>query len=106
MRRCAPYLLILAAVLLVYSPALRNDFVWDDTALILRDPLLRSPYLLAEGFRHFLFLDATAADFYRPLQRVVFTIDYALAGFTPWVFHLTSLSGDGALRICAALAGG
>ena len=91
MRRYAPCLILLAAVLLVYSPALRNGFVWDDTALILRDPLIRSPRLLAEGFRHFLFLDATAADFYRPLQRVVYTADYALAGFTPWVFHLTSL---------------
>lgn len=91
MRRCIPFLILLAAVLLVYSPALPNGFVWDDTALVLRDPLIRSPLLLVEGFRHFLFLDATAADFYRPLQRAVFTFDYALAGFTPWVFHLTSL---------------
>jgi len=86
-----PYLILLAAVLLVYSPGLRDGFVWDDTALVLRDPLIRSPFLLAEGFRHFLFLDATASDFYRPLQRAAFTLDYALAGFTPWVFHLTSL---------------
>jgi len=91
MRRSVPYLILLAVVLLVYAPALRNGLVWDDTALILRDPLIRSPLLLAEGFRHFLFLDATAADFYRPLQRVVYTLDYALAGFTPWIFHLTSL---------------
>ena len=91
MRRFAPFLILLAAVLLVYSPALRNGFVWDDTALVLRDPLIRSPRLLAEGFGHFLFLDATAADFYRPLQRVAYTCDYALAGFTPWVFHLTSI---------------
>ena len=91
MRRSLPFLILVAAVLLVYSPALRNGFVWDDTALILRDPLIRSPLLLAEGFRHFLFLDATAANFYRPLQRALFTADYALAGFTPWVFHLTSL---------------
>jgi hypothetical protein len=91
MRRFLPCLILLAAVLLVYGPALPNGLVWDDTALILRDPLIRSPRLLAEGFRHFLFLDATASDFYRPLQRVAYTLDYALAGFTPWVFHLTSL---------------
>lgn len=91
MRRFLPCLILLAAVMLVYGPALQNGLVWDDTALILRDPLIRSPRLLAEGFRHFLFLDATASDFYRPLQRVVYTFDYALAGFTPWVFHLTSL---------------
>ena len=91
MRRFLPCLILLAAVMLVYGPALQNGLVWDDTALILRDPLLRSPRLLAEGFRHFLFLDATASDFYRPLQRVAYTLDYALAGFTPWLFHLTSL---------------
>ncbi|MEI8235324.1 MAG: tetratricopeptide repeat protein [Verrucomicrobiota bacterium] len=91
MRRFAPFLALLAAVLLVYAPALRDGWVWDDTALVLRDPLIRSPFLLTEGFRHFLFLDATASDFYRPLQRAVYTLDYALAGFTPWVFHLTSL---------------
>jgi Flp pilus assembly protein TadD len=91
MRRFLPYLILLAAVALVYGATLRNGFVWDDTALILRDPLIRSPRLLGEGFRHFLFLDATASDFYRPLQRAIYTLDYALAGFTPWVFHLTSL---------------
>lgn len=91
MRRVLPYFLLLAAIVLVYCPVLRGGWVWDDTALVLRDPLIRSPRLLAEGFRHFLFLDATAADFYRPLQRVAYTFDYTLAGFTPWVFHLTSL---------------
>jgi len=84
--------LLIAATFLVYWPALRNGFVWDDTALVLRDPLIRSWRLIPEGFRHFLFLDATAADFYRPLQRVTFTADYALFGFAaPWGWHLTSI---------------
>ena len=86
-----PYLISFAAVLLAYGPALRNGFVWDDTALVLRDPLIRSPWLLGEGLRHFLFLDATPSSFYRPLQRAVFTLNYALAGFTPSVFHLANL---------------
>lgn len=93
MRRCAliSYLTIVAAVLLAYFPALHNGFVWDDTALVLRDPLIRSPLLLGEGLRHFLFLDATASDFFRPLQRAVYTLDYAAGGFTPWVYHFTSI---------------
>lgn len=85
-------LLLIAATLVVYAPALRNGFVWDDTALVLRDPLIRSWRLIPEGFAHFLFLDATASDFYRPLQRVTFTADYALHGFgAPWGWHLTSI---------------
>ena len=84
---------ILAATLFVYAPGLRNGFVWDDTALVLRDPLLRSWRLIPEAFGHFLFLDATASNFYRPLQRLTFTADYALYGFdAPWGWHLTSIA--------------
>jgi tetratricopeptide (TPR) repeat protein len=92
---------ILAATLLVYAPGLRNGFVWDDTALVLRDPLIRSWRLIPEAFGHFLFLDATASDFYRPLQRLTFTADYALYGFgAPWGWHLTSIL----LHAAAAMA--
>src|SRR6188768_3939207 len=99
--RAVAVLVVIAATFLVYSPALRNGFVWDDTALVLRDPLIRSWRLIPEGFRHFLFLDATASDFYRPLQRLTFTIDYALFGFAaPWGWHLTSIC----LHAAAAVA--
>ncbi len=82
----------MAATLLVYWPALRNGFVWDDTALVLRDPLIRSWRLIPEGFRHFLFLDATASNFYRPIQRLSFVFDYQVYGFgQPWGWHLTSI---------------
>lgn len=85
-------LLIIAATFLVYWPALRNGFVWDDTALVLRDPLIRSWILIPEGFRHFLFLDATAANFYRPIQRLTFVFDYQVFGFDwPGGWHLTSV---------------
>jgi tetratricopeptide (TPR) repeat protein len=90
--RTGAVLLIIAATLLVYWPALRNGFVWDDTALVLRDPLIRSWRLIPEGFRHFLFLDATASNFYRPIQRLTFVADYQLYGFDhPWGWHLTSI---------------
>lgn len=85
-------LLVVAAVFLVYWPALRNGFVWDDSALILRDPFIRSWLLIPAGFRYFLFTDATASNFYRPLQRVANTFDYALYGFDkPWGYHLTNI---------------
>jgi hypothetical protein len=71
---------IIAATFLAYLPAMRNSFVWDDTALVLRDPLIRHWRLVPDGFRQFLFLDATASNFYRPIQRLTFTADYALWG--------------------------
>ncbi len=99
--RSIAVIVVIAAVFFVYWPALRNGFVWDDTALCLRDPLIRSWTLIPEGFRHFLFLDATASNFYRPLQRLTFTADYQLYSFAhPWGWHLTSI----AIHAAAAVA--
>src|SRR3984893_14774605 len=89
--------ILLAVVLVSYAPAMRNGFVWDDTALILRDPLIRSWRLIPESFNHFLFTDATASDFYRPIQRLSYTLDYAISAFRPGPYHLISL-------LCHALA--
>src|SRR4029077_6730877 len=84
-------LILLAVVFVSYAPAARDGFVWDDTALILRDPLIRSWRLIPEGFNHFLFLDATASDFYRPLQRLSYNLDYAAFAFRPGGYHLVSI---------------
>ena len=89
-KKIAPFLLVLFA-LAAYAPALRNGFVWDDQALILRDPLIRSWQLIDEGFAHFLFTDAAASDFYRPLQRATYKLDYAAFFLSPMGYHLVSL---------------
>lgn len=98
-------MLIIAATFVVYAPALRNGFVWDDTALVLRDPLIRSWRLIPEGFRHFLFLDATGSNFYRPLQRLTFVFDYAAWGFEkPGGWHFTSIAIHAAAAAALYLA--
>jgi len=84
-------LLIVAAAFAVYAPSLWNGYVWDDSALIRRDPFIRSWRLIPEGFRHFLFADATASDFYRPIQRLTYTWDYAWAGFQPALYHFDNI---------------
>ncbi len=89
--RLPAILSIIAATFAVYWPSLQNKFVWDDTALILRDPFIRSWRLIPEGFRHFLFTDATSSNFYRPVQRLTYTFDYALYAFQPGGYHLTSI---------------
>ena len=97
-RIVAPFLL-LAAALATYAPALRNGFVWDDQALVLRDPLIRSWRLIWEGFQHFLFTDAAASDFYRPLQRLSYTLDYAAFFVSPIGYHLVSILWHAAAAI-------
>ena len=91
MKKIWAVLILIVVVFISYAPAVRNGFVWDDTALILRDPLIRSWRLIPEGFNHFLFVDATASDFYRPIQRLSYTIDYAAFVFRPTPYHLTSV---------------
>jgi protein O-mannosyl-transferase len=90
-KKLFPALFLSALVFAVYAPALRDGFVWDDTALILRDPLIRSWRLIPEGFQHFLFTDATASDFYRPVQRLTYTLDYGAFAFRPAGYHLSSI---------------
>jgi tetratricopeptide (TPR) repeat protein len=82
-----------------YAPALRNQFVWDDQALILRDPLIRSWRLIWEGFQHFLFTDASGSNFYRPLQRLSYTLDYAIFFNSPLGYHLASILWHAAVGI-------
>jgi tetratricopeptide (TPR) repeat protein len=91
--------LLLAAAFVVYAPALRNGFVWDDQALILRDPFIRSWRLIGVGFQHFLFTDAAASDFYRPLQRLSYTFDYAAFFLNPVGYHLVSILWHAAAAI-------
>ena len=90
-RKILPALFLAVVVLGLYAPALWNDFVWDDTALILRDPLIRSWLLIPEAFQHFLFVDATPSDFYRPIQRLTYLLDYAAFVFQPAGYHFTSI---------------
>jgi protein O-mannosyl-transferase len=88
--------MIICSVLVVlifaaHAPALRATFVWDDTALVLRDPLIRSWRLIPEGFQHFLFVDATPSNFYRPVQRLTYTLEYWAFAFRPAPYHLTNI---------------
>src|SRR5438128_2888219 len=88
--------MIICGVLVVlifaaHAPALRATFVWDDTALVLRDPLIRSWRLIPEGFQHFLFVDATPSNFYRPVQRLTYTLEYWAFAFRPAPYHLTNI---------------
>lgn len=91
MKKLWPFLLLIVAICGVYAPALQNGFVWDDNALVMRDPLIRSWRLIPEGFQHFLFTDASASDFYRPIQRLTYVFDYAAYRFGPAGYHFTSI---------------
>src|SRR5437899_3825444 len=82
---------LVGLVFVAHAPALPATFVWDDTALVLRDPLIRSWRLIPEGFQRFLFVDATPSNFYRPVQRLTYTLEYWAFAFHPAPYHLTNI---------------
>lgn len=84
-------LLALVVVGSTYIPSLLNGFVWDDQALILGDPTIYSWRNISEGWNKRLFFDQVSSEFFRPLQRLSFTLDYALFEFDAWGYHLVSI---------------
>jgi tetratricopeptide (TPR) repeat protein len=74
----------------VHGPALHGRFIWDDQTLIVRNPLIKSPLLLVENFRHFLFADGFSSH-YRPIQNISFLLDYFLWKNNTLGFHLTNV---------------
>lgn len=83
--------LVLVTTFLIYSPSLRNDFIWDDTHLIVNDPTIRSFKNTGRIFQTYLFPEVGGSNFYRPLQTFSFMVDYAVWGLNPFGYHLTNL---------------
>jgi Flp pilus assembly protein TadD len=75
---------------MVHFPALQGQLIWDDDYLIRTNPLIKSPLLVLEAFRHYLFLDSYSPH-YRPVQNISYMLDYALWNDNNYGFHLTNV---------------
>ena len=82
-------LLLAVAGLVVHSPALQGQRIWDDQYLSHDNPFIKSPLLILEAFRHHLFLDSFSAH-YRPVQNISFIFDYFFWNTDEFGFHLTN----------------
>src|SRR5947208_7907674 len=82
-------ILLVAVVVWVHSPALQGQRIWDDQYLAHDNPIIKSPLLILESFRHHLFLDSLSAH-YRPVQNVSFIFDYYFWNTDEFGFHLTN----------------
>ena len=79
----------------IYFSALSNGFVFDDKALIVSNPLLKSPRQLSQIFKAGLY-DFWAGPalydrMYRPLQVLSYWMDYRIWGLRPFGFRLTNI---------------
>src|SRR3984893_4852111 len=83
-------LLLLLAGIFARSPALQGERIWDDLYLSHDNPFIKSPLLVLETFRHYLFLDSFSAH-YRPLQNISFMVDYFFWNTNEFGFHLTNV---------------
>src|SRR5437868_6532016 len=84
--------LVLALVgVLVRIPALQGDPIWDDDYLIRTNSFIKSPLLILEAFRHYLFWD-TFSLAYRPVQNLSYLFDYLIWNNNFYGYHLTSLA--------------
>ncbi|HLW35212.1 MAG TPA: tetratricopeptide repeat protein [Chthoniobacterales bacterium] len=82
-------ILLAAVVVLIHSPALQGQRIWDDQYLAHDNPIIKSPLLILESFRHHLFLDSLSAH-YRPVQNISFIFDYYFWNTDEFGFHLTN----------------
>ena len=94
---------------IVHMPALQGQLVWDDQYSAHDNPFIKSPILILEAFRHYLFLDSFSAH-YRPVQNLSFIFDYALWNTNTYGFHLTNVllhltSGFCSTSCCADFSG-
>lgn len=86
--RWTPPILVAAAALAVFAPALAAGFVsWDDGVYVVDNPLIRG--LGLESLRRMLV--ATRGGLWQPLTWLSFAADHAFWGLEPSGFHATNL---------------
>ncbi len=90
-------ILIFILGLAIYFNSFWVDFIWDDLALVVENPLIRS---FSNVFKIFLSnLSAQGDIFYRPIQNLTYIIDFFLFKFDYRGYHLTNIL----LHISAAI---
>src|SRR3954469_24817781 len=74
----------------VHFPSLQGQLIWDDQYLARDNPLIKSPLLVLENFRHYLFIDSFSSH-YRPVQNISYIVDYVIWNNDPYGFHLSNI---------------
>jgi hypothetical protein len=81
-------LLVALITILVYLPALQNDFVnWDDDNYVYENPNIQ--HIGFQSIR-WMFMTFHASNWH-PLTWLSHSMDFSLWGLDPWGHHLTSV---------------
>ncbi len=92
-RRCAGAALLLAACLIVYWPALRGEFIWDDRMNIVENEAVRSP-----GGLTAIWTEPGGQPQYFPLTYSLFWMEHRLFGLATAGYHVVNVL----LHACSA----
>ncbi|OGW75920.1 MAG: hypothetical protein A2Z72_08770 [Omnitrophica bacterium RBG_13_46_9] len=85
-------LLVFLITFMVYMNTLKNDFIWDDEYLILKNSQVKSFSHFWNVFRTYLgYGSDNINNFYRPMQEISNMVDYFLWGEDPKGFHFTNI---------------
>jgi protein O-mannosyl-transferase len=95
-------LLLFAAVVAVYVPSVRNDFIYDDVQIILGH---EAPQSFADWTHIFSERHFPNLPYYRPVTRLTLLAQKRISGDIAWPFHLANalLMGVAALLAYAIL---
>jgi Flp pilus assembly protein TadD len=87
---CARCLTLALFGIAIHLPSLGGALLWDDALLVNDNPLIKSPVLILEAFRHYLFPDAFDGH-YRPIQTVSYIFDYFFWNKEPYGYHVSNV---------------
>jgi tetratricopeptide (TPR) repeat protein len=79
-------ILLIIATLIVYMPAMRAGFIWDDDAYVTENPLLSAP----DGLKRIWFSFDQPSQYF-PLTYTVFRLEYRLWGIDSFGYHIINI---------------
>ncbi|MCX5706230.1 MAG: tetratricopeptide repeat protein [Candidatus Omnitrophica bacterium] len=86
------FILLGCFCLLAYWNSLNNPFIWDDQALVVKNPLIKSWNFWPKVLTNDLFFGvASGSNFYRPMQTFSFMWDYTFWQLDPYGYHITNI---------------
>ena len=92
--------IIIALGFIIYANSLTNEFIWDDTNLIAENNYLKSLKSPGGLFdKNITYGTGEPSNFYRPLQMLLYKVNYMLLGLDVRSFHFTNIL----IHILAAL---
>ncbi|MBI5493370.1 MAG: tetratricopeptide repeat protein [Deltaproteobacteria bacterium] len=91
--KAASVLIIIVATFAVYAASVGNGFVYDDHELILNNRLITDFRYLPQAFTTSLWsFKGMVSNTYRPVLHLIFLIERAAFGVSPWGYHLTAVA--------------